>query len=161
MLRKYISLYKYYCKVAPAVWRSRGQQCTGECKYSFLFCGISVIVGSGRNRAFPGHVREGMKKPRERDPTQAMLLCTPRLLYPHIKSRISCLCFPLRPVNLYNQIGLHGQLPSAETLELNLRYLGVFTALRGANLSEVPWDTHATLLCALLKSQEEGQAHLY
>lgn len=61
----------------------------------------------------------------------------------------------------YNQIGLHGQLPSAETLELNLRYLGVFTALRGANLSEVPWDPHATLLCALLKSQEEGQAHLY
>lgn len=61
MLGKYIALYKYYCKVAPAVWRSRGQQCTGECKYPFLFCGISVVMGSGRNRAFPGHERENEK----------------------------------------------------------------------------------------------------
>jgi len=37
----------------------------------------------------------------------------------------------------------------------------VFTAVRGANLSEVPQDSRAMLLCALLKSQEEGQAHLY
>lgn len=61
----------------------------------------------------------------------------------------------------YSQIGLCGQLPSAETLKPNLRYLWVFTALRGANLSEVPQDPCAMLLCALLKSWEEGQACLY
>lgn len=43
MLGKYIALYKYYCKVAPAVWRSRGQQCTGECKHPSLSRGISVV----------------------------------------------------------------------------------------------------------------------
>lgn len=43
MLGKYIALYKYYCKVAPAVWRSRGQQCTGECKHPSLSRGILVV----------------------------------------------------------------------------------------------------------------------
>lgn len=95
MLGKYIALYKYYCKVAPTVWRSRGQQCTGKGKHPSLSCGISVI-----HEEVPGHMREGMGKPRERDPTQATRLHIPRLLHPHNESRSSGLLFPLRSANL-------------------------------------------------------------
>lgn len=61
----------------------------------------------------------------------------------------------------YCQIRLHDRSHPAETWKLNLGYLWVFTAPRGANLSEVPQDPRAMLLCALLQSQEEGQARLY
>lgn len=150
MLRKYIALYKYYCKVAPAVWRSRGQQCTGECKYPFLSCGISVMLGSGRNRAFPGHMREGMRKPRERDPTPAMPLCTPRLLYPRIKSRISCLRFPLRPVNLWGTIksgymvSFFSRNPGTE-FEI---FGGVYSSKRCKSLWSATGPTCHTALCS-------------
>lgn len=150
MLRKYIALYKYYCKVAPAVWRSRGQQCTGECKYPFLSCGISVMLGSGRNRAFPGHMREGMRKPRERDPTPAMPLCTPRLLYPRIKSRISCLRFPLRPVNLWDTIksgymvSFFSRNPGTE-FEI---FGGIYSSKRCKSLWSATGPTCHTALCS-------------
>lgn len=57
--------------MAPAVCRSRGQQCTGKGKHLSLSRGISVVHG---DRAFPGHSTEGMGKPGERDPTHAVLL---------------------------------------------------------------------------------------
>lgn len=57
--------------MAPAVCRSRGQQCTGKGKHLSLSRGISVVHG---DRAFPGHTTEGMGKPGERDPTHAVLL---------------------------------------------------------------------------------------
>jgi len=63
-------------------------------------------VGSGRHRAFPGHTRQAMGKPRERDPTQATLLHTPGLLHPCVESRSSCLPFALKAVILLGTVKL-------------------------------------------------------